>query len=152
MLRNSIGHRLIRFARQYTSNNNTERVILDSVSSSTSTPNKALFRQAPPQQEMVNEQTGSKLPKFSTQNELEKYSLMPNTSDITITGYIGPGFMINNVRVFGSIIVHPKQVFLWNVTSFEELTTESLKLLEFLSPTPGLSFSHQNIHHLIPIL
>lgn len=135
MLQKRFSHRIYQTFRYFSSKEPSSRIVLDSITSSSST-----FQQQQQQQQELEQSNSNKLPTFATNNNLDKFNLLPNTSNITITGYIDPGFMINNVRVFGSLIVHPKQVFLWNVKSFEELTIDSLKLLEYLSPTPGFFF------------
>lgn len=55
-----------------------------------------------------------------------------------ISGYGERSFFVGNTRLFGSIFVTKKQVFLWDVSNPNEITIESLALAEHLNPTPTL--------------
>lgn len=52
-----------------------------------------------------------------------------------VTGYEDHAFSVNDVLVKSSVIVLPKHYFKWNVTTFKDITIESLAVFPFLIPT-----------------
>lgn len=52
-----------------------------------------------------------------------------------VTGYGDHAFAINDVLVRQSVILLPKQYFLWNVREFSEMNIPSLQVFSLIVPT-----------------
>jgi uncharacterized protein len=50
----------------------------------------------------------------------------------TVEGYAGKGFTVNGVAMDGPVLLLPKASFLFSPLHFEELTTQSLAILDLL--------------------
>lgn len=68
---------------------------------------------------------------------LEQYNVIQSEGRTTVSGYSDNDYTVNNVRIFGSVFLVPTGAFLWNVQRFEDINKESLKIVEYLNPTPG---------------
>jgi len=51
---------------------------------------------------------------------------------------IGGGFTVNNAEMTGSILCHSDGVFLWNVTSIEEVSLKTLIACQLMNPLPDV--------------
>ena len=51
---------------------------------------------------------------------------------------VGGGFTVNNAEITGSILCHADGVFMWNVTSVDEVSMETLVALRLLEPPPEM--------------
>eukprot|EP01126_Amoeba_proteus_P027652 TRINITY_DN2742_c0_g1_i3.p1 TRINITY_DN2742_c0_g1~~TRINITY_DN2742_c0_g1_i3.p1 ORF type:complete len:167 (+),score=14.02 TRINITY_DN2742_c0_g1_i3:66-566(+) len=54
------------------------------------------------------------------------------------TGYNDNFFRLSNVLLYGSILVSDRFYWMWNINSMEEITIESLALVECYHPTPSI--------------
>jgi len=55
-----------------------------------------------------------------------------------IDGYTAHGFKVNSQVVRGSILCLPEKYFSWAVHTMEDLTVDSLAILDIVSPTPEM--------------
>ena len=67
-------------------------------------------------------------------SKLSDFDILSLDGKTEIEGYDEYGFIINQVEMRGSVIVFPKFSLLWNVTSMEEVTVESLALVPLMQP------------------
>ena len=51
---------------------------------------------------------------------------------------VGGGFTVNNAEITGSIVCHADGVFLWNVTSIEEVSMKTLVAFRLMNPLPDI--------------
>lgn len=51
---------------------------------------------------------------------------------------VGGGFTVNNAEITGSILCHADGVFMWNVTSIEEVNMDTLVACRLMDPLPDI--------------
>eukprot|EP01027_Heterolobosea_sp_BB2_P000970 GEZU01001461.1.p1 GENE.GEZU01001461.1~~GEZU01001461.1.p1 ORF type:complete len:268 (-),score=47.60 GEZU01001461.1:40-801(-) len=70
---------------------------------------------------------------------MDEINLISVEADKTFCSSIGPLSMtVNNVRLFGSVILLPRHTFLWKVPTLAQLNKESLRIFELLQPLPDI--------------
>lgn len=76
-------------------------------------------------------------PSEQKHSTLTEYNLIEyDPSRIVVTGYTDKAFQLGPLRLFGSIMLFPRNFFYWNVQLPEQITINSLRLIEFMNPTP----------------
>jgi NADH dehydrogenase [ubiquinone] 1 alpha subcomplex assembly factor 3 len=82
----------------------------------------------------TNEQTA---PQTMEPSELREYNLIEyDPEKVLVSGYTEKSFIIGTLRLFGSVLLFPKNYFNWTIQTPQDITTESLKLVEYMNPTP----------------
>eukprot|EP01080_Neovahlkampfia_damariscottae_P004722 gene4722-8306_t len=58
--------------------------------------------------------------------------------NMLVTGYFDHGFLLNDTHLFGSLILFPRNAFLWDCKSYKEITLNSLSIVQHLNPLPDI--------------
>ena len=80
-------------------------------------------------------------PRLARHMSIDKYSLFGGNEAgeqrTSVDSYNKHGFMVNGVLVQGAVILLPETTLLWNVSTMEDITSESLVVLRLLLTKPG---------------
>jgi hypothetical protein len=84
-------------------------------------------------------------PMLARHMSIDKYSLFggdeAGEQRTSVDSYNKHGFMVNGVLVQGAVILLPETTLLWNVSTMEDITSESLVVLRLLLTKPGAAIS-----------
>lgn len=53
-----------------------------------------------------------------------------------VNAYSDKSFTVGDTTYYGSIILTQRNIFLWDVSTFQDLSLDSLTLIEYLNPSP----------------
>jgi NADH dehydrogenase [ubiquinone] 1 alpha subcomplex assembly factor 3 len=66
-----------------------------------------------------------------------------------ITGYFEHGFVLNDTHLFGSLLLFPRNAFLWNCKNYKQIDVESLSLVHMMNPLPVIPFYSSFLGHVL---
>ena len=55
-----------------------------------------------------------------------------------VTGYFDHGFLLGDTYLYGSVILFPRNAFLWSCKNVESITLESLAIVHHMNPSPDI--------------
>jgi uncharacterized protein len=77
------------------------------------------------------------------------FPLLKKSPNMLITGYFEHGFVLNDTHLFGSLLLFPRNAFLWNCKNYKQIDVASLSLVHMMNPLPVIPFYSTFLGHVL---